>query len=351
MEKSEIVSTEDGQEVDVIQLGQRQKVDYSLLTSELLGMTLEECKQKGGVLSTGAGVSDNGDCTLERLEYEDKTNELTVVQALDDLYCTAFTGKYLYEYEGENVGQAYYDTIPDYGMVDAVHLNRLRADYPQEEISTCTKEEAVEKCKNAAKAAGYENSTVNVYAMTVDTLNRNYLACDGASMGRPTKYNVVDNPEEFFEDQEEWTEEYEAMYLVYQPIANNVEIDAEANTYDLQIIYSPKYKRIVYASWKIPFADGTVAKKEKLISEDTAKQTVITSMGVQDEKNIVFDDIQRVNTITNADTMSSEEHLLVPVWRVDYHLLNYAEYSGNDAYKTALVNAVTGKICRLTEEG
>lgn len=348
MEKRQVGQKKSGQKVDIIRVEQRQETDYSILVEELLNLTMEEYKKKGGTIVTEKGTSDNGECTIERIEYADKENELTVVHAVDDPYCTAHSGSYYYK--GENAGRAYQDTMEDYGMVDLFHPNRLRVDYPKEEITGCSKEEAIAECQKLAKATGYENSIVNVYAMTVDALNRNYKANGGVGMGRPTKYSIDENPEGFLKNQKEWTEEYEAMYLVYQPIVNDVEIDAESGTHSLEIIYSPKYKRIVYASWQYPFQDGTVEKEEEIVSEDTAKQTVALAVGIKDEKNIVYDNIQLANAVTINDTRLSEEHLLVPVWRVDYHLLNSAEYKGNDAYKTALVNAVTGKMCQLTVE-
>lgn len=349
MEKNQSATDESGQEVNIVKVEQRQETDYEAVSEALLKMSLDECKKQGGAVVTEKAASDNGECTIKRFDYEDKENELVVVHAVDDVYCTAHAGTYFYQ--EDNAGHAYCETIRDYGSADPCHPHRLRADYPKEEIAGCSKEEAIEKCKPLAKATGFENSIVNVYAMTVDELNQIYKESGGASSGRPTdQYSIDENPEEYYKHQEEWTAEYEAVYLVYQPVINDVEVNAAAGTQDLKIIYSPKYNRIVYAEWDIPYKDGTVVKKEGIVSQDIAKQTVMTSLGIKDKKNIVFDNIQLVNTATISDTMLSGEHVLVPVWRVDYHLLNSVEYTGNAAYKTTLVDAVTGKMCQLTLE-
>ncbi len=343
MEKEKTVSSDSGQEVDIIKVEQRQEPDNSTIAEVLLNMTIEECKEKGGKVATEKGYSDNGACTLERFDYEDENNTLSVVRAVDDPYCSVHFGTY--HYKKDQAGRAYEDTLINYGGelgADMFHPYRLRADYPGEELPECSKKEVIEKCQDFAEAAGYGNSVVNVYAMTADTLNRNFKENKGAGFGLPSgKYDVDQEPEEYMEHQKAWTKEYEAMYLVYRPVLHDVPLDSSEQ--ELEIIYVPKYKRIVYAEWQYPFKDGTVVKKSPVVSKETAKQTVMTAMGIKDEKDIVFKEIQLENADTIQDTLLSDEHVLVPVWRVDYRLLNSAEYKGRAAYKTMLVNAVTGK--------
>lgn len=346
MEKNQSTAGKDGQKVDIIKVEQRQGTDYAAVSEALLKMSMDECKKQGGTIVTEKARSDNGDCDVESFNYEDKENELVVVRAVDDMYCTAFGGEYRYK-GNDYAGSAYMETLSDYGSADPCYLHRLRKDYPKEEIAACSKEEAIEKCKTLAEATGFGNGIVNVYAMTVDELNRNYESYNGGGAGRPSaKYLPDKNMEEYCENQEEWTKEYEAMYLVYQPVINGVEIDSMSGL-GLEIIYSPKYNRIVYATWDMPYKDGAVLKKENIVPQDTAKQTVITSLGIS-ANNIVFDNIKLVNTLTVKDTMLSDEHALVPVWRVDYHVVNRMEYTDNAAYKTTLVNALTGKICQYS---
>lgn len=346
MKKTGEVSLEDGQAVDVIKVEQRIKPDFKAAAEMLLDMDWEECEKKGGTLATekAASVNDNGivDCTVERLDYIDSENELAIVTALDDPYCTAHIVDY--RYKKDHAGFAYENTF--FGSQEEPSiLNRLRAKYPLEEIDTCTKEEAIKKCEGLAKALGYENSTVNVYAMTEEALNMNYDDTDGAGYGRPSEEYLEDD------DQERWTKEDEAMYLLYQPTMAQVEVTGPSLLHDLYVVYSPRYERIVRVSGVIPFQEGAVVGRESIVSEETAKKGVMLEKGITKEEDIVMDDIKFTYVIVPRETFSKESHTLVPAWRVDYHLLNSAQYAGVKAYMTTFIDATTGEPCKFyTEE-
>lgn len=337
LKKAGEVSPEGGKTVDIIKEEQRIKPEYKKIAEALLGMEWEECEKNGGEITTEEGASDNGDCTIERLDYTDKENELTVVTALDDPYCSAHMINY--QYTKDNVGRAYENSLIG-SREETCILNQLRAKYPSEEIDACTKEMALKKCESLVKAAGYENSTVTVYAMTEEALNMNYDDADGVGFGRPSEdYFESDTPAR-------WKKEDEAMYMVYRPLRENVEVTGALH--ELDVIYSPKYERIVYVSGNIPFQEGTVVGSKSIVSEDAAKKAVMLERGVTKEENIVIDGIQFVYAIVPRETFLQEEHTLMPAWRVDFHLLNSAEHTGIKAYKTSFVDAVTGEPCKIS---
>ena len=232
----------------------------------------------------------------------------------------------------------------------------MRFDYPEEEIAACSKEEALEACRDLAEALGYreDNSEVEVYALTADALNRNYEQLFHKSGGgRPSKHYFKMDPElgvqlPDMENQKEWTEEYEAMYLAYRPVIKD---RAVACDQELYVIYAPKYGRIVYASWSLPYLGGETVEQEPAISEEVAVKTAGMEYGVKSEDEMVLDGTRLILVQTYRDTMKpGSDGVLIPAWQVDLHLLNSVEYSGSNAYRTALVDARTGKICQVTGE-
>ena len=73
--------------------------------------------------------------------------------------------------------------------------------------------------------------------------------------------------------------------------------------------------------------------------------------GISDEKDMVIDGVQLVYAATYPETINDGNHRLVPAWRIDFHLTDSATYSGTYAYRTELVNGVSGKLCSFEAEG
>ena len=221
IEKTE--ASGDGQKAGVYKAGSRSEVDYEELSEALLGMTLEECKKAGGTMKEEKGWDDMGECTVERYEFEDSSHSLTSLRTPDSPYGTASMGNYYYR--EDYVGAAYAGTFrDDSGSGDPQEFspNQLRAQYPEEQIDGCSRDEAIEKCRGAADALGYGNAHVEAYAMTVDALNYMHKnVMDEVGSGRPSEDYYKTDPEtgqEVVGDQKEWTKEYEAMMLTYYPL-------------------------------------------------------------------------------------------------------------------------------------
>ena len=137
--------------------------------------------------------------------------------------------------------------------------------------------------------------------------------------------------------------------LTYYQTVDGTEVNGSGA--DLTVIYSPRYGRIVYAAWELPYQVKKSGEKETVISEEDAKKTVMQEYGLPTEESMEVDDIQRVYAVTYPETMMGSGHRLVPAWRIDFHKAAASAQSGPNAYKTALVNGLNGKICSFTAAG
>ncbi len=326
-------------------------VDYDKLCQSLVHKSFEDCQKKKHSFYQEKSSSCNGDCTFDVLSYSDEENHL-LFNLSNDHYCDANQGDYNYLEDNKNIGESYVLSIDQEGY-EELHFdgNRLRADYPREDIDACSKEEAIEKCSDLAEALGYDSANIETYGMTVDALNHNYENSDAHSFGQPEEGTPEEQAERYQDTDykyKKWTKEYEAVYLIYRSVINGKEVDNEINS-GLRVIYAPKYKRIVHAEWSMPFYEKEKVGTISLISKDDAIQFVRGKEGTGNAEDFEISYADLVYSVSYNETLKNESHTLLPVWRIDYHIKNSARFKYNEraSYRTTLVNAITGKEFEL----
>lgn len=239
--------------------------------------------------------------------------------------------------------------------------------YPEEDLESCSREEAIAACAPLAKAMGYEEAQVNVYAMKKEILN------NFAKLSRAEKYGLnfsAPDPEydyKYVEEQEEealqngdydklfggdedekieWTNRTEAYILVYRSVWNDLVMDT-ANDYMLLCVYVPAYGRVVYADGTQSLVHTNLKEKE-LISAEEAVAEVLRVQKIVSEKDIIVRNISLVYSPRAKQIMPDlEQRVIDPCWRIDYQLSedfikrNPNDYETDDG--TILINAVDGR--------
>lgn len=248
----------------------------------------------------------------------------------------------------------------------------MRAFYPEENLDTCTKEEAIAFCQPYAEAFGYGEAEVSVYAMTLECLNEinesnnNLFSAPGPGFERIT-FEVRDEwasaisagektLEEFMEMARdghlapgrgfEWEKKYEAMLLYYRPYLNGRIVDSYRQV--MRIIYVPYYNRVVQLTSLLPYKMQEVASEEILVSPDEAVNTVLANIGASSPEDIIIDNISLVYSLRFSNLQLAKEsqdnfYTVNPCWRIDYTREEYEDEYGMDKY-TLVIDAIDGIV-------
>ena len=118
----------------------------------------------------------------------------------------------------------------------------------------------------------------------------------------------------------------------------------ESNQCMLEMVYAPVYGKIVYASGVMPWAVKEKTESGQLLSEDEAVSAAMNINNISDKNDIEVMDVKLVYS-QSFDNQKDSNDTLVLCWKVDYKRLNSAEYSGDRAYCTELLDAVSGEEC------
>ena len=221
----------------------------------------------------------------------------------------------------------------------------IRKVLTEENLDNCSKEEVLEYCNPYAEVLGYnaENFEVEVYAVTIDKFNSieepSYAPFKGINN------NEVISTEEQIEIQENypWSKEYEAMYVIYKPHINGLLLDSYICS--LTMVYVPIYGKVVYVTGDIPWTVTETTPVDSLISKEDAITETMLINNITNKDNITVDNVSLVYSTELSHIQEDNE--LDLCWKVDYKIENSVQYSGTDAYKTTLINAVTGEECRM----
>lgn len=300
----------------------QQTYDFEEAVSLFLKKTMEETKKKGAEIEK------------DYYHYEDEEQSLSGGAFSDG---TAFFLQYC-DYT-DNAGMAYYWASDCYEHKDDFADWGVRKVFPEEELDVCSKEEALRYCEPYAKFMGYEEADVTVCAMTQEVLEdarKNFYA------GAPVKgaKKATDSDDEIANAKVPWKKEDEAYYIIYKPYLGDKLMES-VNQF-LEIIYVPKYKKIVWVDGNTPWVADQNAGEEAIISSEAAIEKVKQSHGAHSDKDIRIEKTSLVYSL-NWDFVKDKKASLC--WRVDYELKNSAQYKGNRAFKAKVVNAVTGEFC------
>ena len=110
------------------------------------------------------------------------------------------------------------------------------------------------------------------------------------------------------------------------------------------MVYAPVYGKIVYAQGTMPWVVKEITELGPLISKDEAVSVTMNLNNISDKNDIEVMDVELAYS-QSFDKREGSNDTLVLCWRVNYKRLNSAEYSGDRAYSTELLDAVTGEEC------
>lgn len=318
-------TTQSKQKETIYQIRQ-QTCNLEEAVSLFLGKTMEETKKKGAEIEK------------DYYHYEDKEQSLSGGTFTDGAgfflnYCDYI----------DNAGMAYYWASDCYEHKYDFADWGLRKAYPEDELDACSKEEVLRYCQPYAEFMGYKEADVTVYAMTQEILEDVRKKFNAGAPVRGAE-KATGSDDEVANASVAWTKEDEAYYIIYKPYLGGRIMESVSQI--LEIIYVPKYKKIVYANGQMPWlADKKT--EEMILPSKTAVEKVKQLHGARSDKEIKIEKTSLVYSLNWDFTREKKASLC---WRVDYELKNSAQYKGNQAFRAKLVDAVTGEFCTNSKE-
>ena len=315
------------------------KCDIEKVIKKCTGYTLEEALKNGAKKEKINGVIN--------ILYEKDIQYFSYSERYNDVLGPGIIYKYQYEMASEQYEELL--SVVASPLVNNLFGTALRKNLPGESIDGCTKEEALKYCNQYAKLFGYnpDNSLAEVYALDIDSMSKGSVT--GSQSYGPLKGINNNKTLSFFEvrDIEEkypWTKEYEALYVVYKPCINGLVLDSRFCS--AQMVYAPAYGRVVYIEAEFPFVlKEKRPLEEKTITKEEAVAEAKLLSNTANKDNIKIEDVTMVYSLNIKHLYEDNE--LDLCWRVDYKIENSAAHKGAEAYKSVLINAITGEECSI----
>lgn len=290
------------------------------------------------------------------------------------LYAEQSDGKYLifaWDNNG-NAGRCYEEAFPFYFVSNEIS-QRLMELYPEEDLESCSREEAIAFCAPLAKACGYGDAQVNVYAMTKEVLNDFPERAKAFDMGKeldPPYSNSeptitmaeirkaeeagdeklanelrAKREEELARKTEEWTDETEAYLVVYRSVLNGRLFDT--TEFAMMCVYVPAYQKVVWVEGQRSSKVVETLEEVELISEEEALAEALRVIKVDSVEKITLKGISMVYSPRYEQAGTHLKRRIVdPCWRIDYQLSDELKENATVAYHndgTVLINAVDGR--------
>ena len=214
--------------------------------------------------------------------------------------------------------------------------NRLMQMYPEIELESCSREEALAACTPVAEACGYEDAQVSVYAMTFEALQEQAAFTKGYVRSAPGP----DYENNFYE----WEKEHEAYLLVYKYTVNGRVLDSAK--FDLMCIYVPKYEKIVYARGTHQLVATETSEETELISQEDAIAEVLLMLNLDSTEDITITGISMVYSPEGPKILNElEKKTMEPCWRIDYVLSDKVKATPGYMYDdwTRMISAIDGR--------
>lgn len=227
----------------------------------------------------------------------------------------------------------------------------LRSYYPEENLDSCSKEEAIEFCRPYAEACGYGQADVSVYAVPLSQL-KSYGSSAPDPTFEPVTKRQIEEAREAGDTEEAnrlselynspytrgvpWEKKDEAFFLVYQTQLDGLLMES-AYQY-LLIIYAPQYDIPVYIEGTQALQLTEQIETQTLVSKGEAFGEALLVKGISDVKEV---EIDQVSLIYEMDLNTEEKDgrletwfKTVPCWKV--------EYRTNGTRTTVIIDAVKG---------
>lgn len=269
-----------------------------------------------------------------------------------------------------------YERVCDLGYIGTP---RFYEKFPEIDLESCSRAEAIEACASLAQICGYGDAQVNAYAVTESYLEEfvQYWTKVYEETGRqpdqsapkPTYEYVsqrdidkareegneqlakeLENKPGFYEcENVDWTKEHEAYIIVYRPILNGCILDSRE--YYMYCIYVPLYDSVV----KVSVVQSLVAVEGKeetnLMTKDEAIAKAVRYLEIDSLEDITITGISMVyDTEYEKSNPGLEERTISPCWRIDYvlseRLLERPTYQKSKYTGTVVIDAVEQRVIR-----
>lgn len=305
---------------------------------------------------------------------------------IDDYVCNKDSMELIYDEEEDGsclfwvwdnngeMGYRYEAAVQDFTRNEI--SQRLMELYPEEDLEACSREEAIAFCAPVAKACGYEDAKVSVYAMTKEVLNdyperarmftkaevldppyvekkQNVSMKDILEAQKSGNKELVKELKEKLEKQTQeneqeigvWTEDMEAYLLVYQSVLNGRLFDT--TKFCMRCIYVPAYNKVVYVHGQRSAVAVETLEEVELITEEEALAEALRVAKIDSVEKITLKGISMVYSPRYEQANETLKRRVVdPCWRIDYQLSEELMNNATVAIKddgTVLINAVDGR--------
>ena len=245
---------------------------------------------------------------------------------------------------------------------------RLMEWFPEGELENYSSQKVVKACEQFAKACGYGEAQVTIYAMELEGLweAAKFMSLDGDFNTAPNPdYEYISGNEissamekgdtelalklmkqKYSEPQNaiEWEKKHEAYLLVYRTRVNGMLMDSKQH--GMWCIYVPEYERVVIAEVGCPLITTNIEQETELITKEEALAKALPVIQVESEEDITVTNISLVYSPRTEQLFveETEEKVLNPCWRIDYVIkeekITTDQYQNDDG--TVLINAVDG---------
>lgn len=270
-------------------------------------------------------------------------------------------GNVFYSDATDGAGDCYDSIVNSLGYFSNGMGNSFRQLCPDENLDTCTKEQAIEACSKYAQACGYESDCdITVYAFTLDAIEKvnkvfaDSISAPGEGFDIVTKGQVEELRDEGKDEEAEkmddqlhsatgrglpWKKEHEAMVVYYRSKLNGMLLDS--HDAGLEIVYVPYIDKIVLITGNVPCQQTAVSKISELISKEAAVSQVAQTLGVRTQDDIQIDAVSLVYAMQYAGT---DQLCAIPSWKVDYVLKNADENTKIRDSGSLWIDAVSGFV-------
>lgn len=341
-------------------VGYGDAVDYEALVRFFYKESTEDLKEEGYLEESENSVySFFADCEKDdiELDYSEWKNGHSEFRMFDN--------------EGD-AGRRYHDVLNTNFFYNEVSQRMIDL-YPEKDLDSAAREEAIAFCAPLAEACGYGDAQVNVYAITKETMN-NYSQLARAyvepALKRPpyaefektvtladimaaTKAGNEELAEELkaimeAEQNQEippWTDESEGYLLVYRTVLNRRLMDC--TYFSMWCVYMPAYQKVVYAYGERSMEVTETLEEVNLISEEEALAEALRVAKIDSVDKITLKRISMVYSPRyDQARVELERRIVDPCWRIDYELNDELKNNATVALYddgTILINAVDGR--------
>ncbi len=345
----------DGNEIMPVFKAERKAMDADVLTELLLGMSVDEIGESGSVYWEA---------------YDDETVHLSLSIDLEGKERQFTFATYNSEYEG---AWSCYSLVGlsqvSQGLND--QGNSIRGLFPEEDLDTCSREEAIEACRPYAEALGYTDADVEVYAWNLEYLQetskeRGSSSAPGPGYEKVTlkqrielneklaaleegsdEYNAVLEEIGRLREQRHdgathnryypWEKKHEAMILTYQQHLSGYDMGPSFDS--LFILYVPAYGVPIYLQGFTAYAVIEMIEEVPVISEEAALESMNMLMGYTSEDEL---EVLEMRLLYASETILEEGTDLVckavPCWNIEYLITK----NGKTERKRVMLNAQFG---------